>query len=354
MRHISFRRVATCAVAALAFVASVFPAQAQDEVPEQSLFKLNVGTRFDWQLDRQSGHTNNDFTGFRVKYLLFRVDGSIIPGLDYSWRQRLSQELWNGNMFDATDWIYLRWQYKRFSISAGKEVLAIGGYEFDRYPLDIFAPSVCWWNVAPFQIGATVGLDVSKNDRISFQVTQSPFHRYDGMNPNTYSYNLHWAGHHGIWHSLWSANLLEYQPGRYLSMLVLGNRFVAGPVELELDAFNRAASGQTFLFKDVSVIADLAWNPSPAWKLHVKYSLDHNSSGTDKDLMVGDGTNLQAISGGVEYYPLRKDRWSLRLHATAGWYWGDNASPIDPMQHNTLYATVGVSWHMNLLDIKRK
>lgn len=50
-----------------------------------------------------------------------------------------------------------------------------------------------------------------------------------------YAYNLMWNGRHGFFEAIWSANLLEYAPDRYISYLALGNRFSFGKVALELD-----------------------------------------------------------------------------------------------------------------------
>lgn len=321
---------------------------------KQDLLNLSLGARVDWQYDRTDGHTNDDNSGFTGKYLMFRADGKIIDGLTYSWRQRFNKSILNGNFFDATDWLYLQYKPGRWGVSAGKEIVAIGGYEYDAYPVDIFNPSVYWWNTPCYSFGISGKYDVTKNDMLQLQVTQSMFHNYPGNNNNTYGYSLYWAGQHGLWKTLWSVNLFEYNPGRYINYIVLGNEFDFGKLSLRADFFNRAASGQTFFFRDVTVIGELGYNIDDNWKAHLKYTYDVNKSGTDKDFTVADGTEMNSISGGVEYWPLKKDRWSLRLHANCGYYWGENANPADFMQHNTLFVNVGLTWHMNFLKLKSR
>lgn len=329
---------------------AILPGIAQEK---QDLLKLSLGARVDWQLDRTEDHTNDDETGFKGKYLMFRADGRIIDGLTYSWRQRFNKNIVNGNFFDATDWLYLQYKPGRWGVSAGKEIVAIGGYEYDAYPVDIFVPSVYWWNTPCYAFGVTGIADVSAHDTLKAQITQSMFHNYPGNKNNTYGYSLYWAAHHGFWKPLWSINLFEYNPGRYINYIVLGNEFEYGPLSLRADFFNRAASGQTFLFRDVTVIGELGWNINEHWQTHLKYTYDVNKSGTDKDCLVLNGTEMNSISAGAEYYPLKKDRWSLRLHANIGYYWGTNTNPDDFMQRNTLFANVGLTFHINLLNLKK-
>ncbi len=321
---------------------------------DQDLLNLSLGARVDWQYDRIDGHTNDDYSGFTGKYIMLRADGQLFKGFTYSWRQRFNKSIAHGSFFDATDWLYVQYKPGRYGVSAGKEIVAIGGYEYDRYPLDVFASSVFWYNIPCYSLGVSGKFDLTPKDMVQLQIVQSPFHASPGNNNNTYGYSIFWSATHGIWKPLYSINLFEYHPGSYINYIALGNRFDYGQFSLEADFMNRAASGQTFLFKDCSVMADLGWNVSDSWKVHLKYTYDVNKSGTDKDFTVGNGTELNSISAGAEFWPLKKDRWSLRLHADCAWYWGRNTFSAAPMQDKTLFASVGVTWHMNFLKIKSK
>ena len=114
--------------------------------------------------------------------------------------------------FDATDWIYLNYATGKFNIAGGKQVVAIGGWEYDRHPADLYSTSVFWQNIPCYQLGASVGYDITGKDRLTLQATQSLFHT--SANRNMYAYNLMWNGSHGIYTSIWSTNLVEYLPGR--------------------------------------------------------------------------------------------------------------------------------------------
>lgn len=312
---------------------------------------LTTDVRVDWQNTWYDGKTDNANSGFEGKYFMFRIDGEIIPGLTYSWRQRLNKTHKDATFFDATDWIYLDYAWKQFDFSAGKEVVAIGGWEYDRNPINIYSASVFWNNIGCYQLGVQAGMGIGKGTRLSLQAVQSPFHTSE--NRNLYGYNLFWNGHYGIYHALWSVNLMEYAHGKYINYISLGNRFDIGKVTVELDLMNRAASHQTFFGKDMSIIGEVAYRPHPAWRIHAKYTYDVNQSGTAADLCVVDGTELNMIGGGVEFYPLRKRRTNLRLHANCFYSWGKNANSADIMQNKTTLLDFGITWTMDIFGVRK-
>jgi hypothetical protein len=78
-------------------------------------------------------------SGFRGKYLNVLLSGDIGKHWSYSYRQRLNKAHANQSFFDATDWIHLTYTLnKHWSFNAGKQVVGIGGYEYDRAPIDLY------------------------------------------------------------------------------------------------------------------------------------------------------------------------------------------------------------------------
>lgn len=324
-------------------------AAASDAVTD--LVNVGVGARVDWQIDHPDGHSDDSNTGFKGKYIMLYVNGRIVDGLTYSWRQRINKINSDQSFFDATDWLYINYAYRRWNFQAGKEVVAIGGWEYDRAPIDLYGASVFWNNIPCFDLGISAGYNFTADNRLTMQVTQSPF--FTSENRNMYAYNLLWSGTHGLYQSLWSANLIEYDKGRYINYIALGNRFNLGRWRIDLDLMNRASSGQAFLFKDCSVMGEISFIPTNRWRIHAKMTYDVNHSGTDKDYTVLDGTELTMAGGGVEFYPLLKNRTSLRLHANAYYSWGRNTNSADLMQRKTIFASVGLTWYMNIFRFNK-
>lgn len=314
------------------------------------LLNIDARVRVDWQNTWQDGHTDDANSGFDGKYLMVRLDGRITDGLTYSWRQRFNKSAFDGSFWDATDWLTVDYSTGRFDFSAGKQIVAIGGWEYDRNPVDLYSTSVFWQNVACYQLGVSAGAQLTDSDHLLFQVGQSMFHTSERK--NMYGYNLLWRARHGLWQPIWSVNLTEYAPGRYINYIELGNRIDFKPLALEFDFMNRYAHGQTFLFRDCSLIADLSWQVNPAWLIHGKVTYDVNHAGTEADLYVRPGTELTMAGGGLEFFPLRKKRTALRLHANCYYSWGKNANPGDIMQNKTTVLDFGLTWDLNLLNLK--
>lgn len=315
---------------------------------ETQLINLQTEVRLDYQHDSRDGSTVDSNTGFEGKYINFKLSGQILPGLTYSWRQRLNKIHKDGNFFDATDWVYLQYEQNRWSVSVGKEVVAIGGWEYDRSPIDLYSCSVFWNNIPCYQLGVAGGYKVTDRDKLTAQIVQSPFHSSD--NRNMYGFNLMWNGSHGPFTAIYSANLLEYGPNRYISYIALGNRFDFGKLRVEVDLMNRAAAHQKFLLRDCSVMGEISYRPTGRWRVFGKMTYDVNHSGTAADATVLAGTEMKMAGGGLEFYPLITKRHALRLHANCFYAWGRNANSADVMQDKSLMVDVGVKWTMDLFS----
>ncbi len=236
-------------------------------------------------------------------------------------------------------------------MAGGKQVVAIGGWEYDRAPIDLYGCSVFWNNVPCYQIGGSVSFRPSAADKLTFQLCESPF--YTPENRDMYAYNLMWNGRHGFFEAIWSANLLEYAPDRYISYLALGNRFSFGKVALELDLMNRAAAGQTFFLRDMSVMGELAYAPTAKWKVFGKMTYDVNRTHSDADLCVSPGTEMKMAGAGVEFFPRPTAATlsgSMQISSTPG---GSNGNTADVMQNKTMLVDFGVKWNMHILSLRR-
>lgn len=316
----------------------------------QEVSDLRLEARGDWQNDSRTKAAR----GFKGSYLNFVLAGTIGKHFAYAYRQRLNKFSKSSSFFDATDWLYLSFSpVKSLTFSAGKQVVAIGGYEYDRAPINLYFTSEFWYNIPCYQWGGSAEYALpGGNDALKVQVGQSPFHAfYD--HGHMYGYHLMWSGRHGIWSTIWSANLMEYAPNKYMSYLSFGNQFQLGrKVKLYFDFLNRAASHQTFLFKDCTLVGEVAYTPIEQLNLFAKTSYDVNKTHTDADLLVHRGTELTRVGGGVEFYPL-KNR-AVRVHADYAYAWGTNTNDEGTIRNNQSFVNVGVTWNIDFLNIRFK
>lgn len=329
---------------------------------EEKSVSLKAEARADYQMEKIDGDTEHGNTGFKGKYLNVMLDGRISRSFSYSWRQRLNKQHADQSFWDATDWAYLSYEAdEHWSLSAGKQVVGIGGYEYDRAPINLYVCSEFWNNIPCYQFGASVTYRTrSGNDKLMFQVCESPFQSYCEDNiwvgeeeDNLYAYNLMWMGKHGWLSTLYSVNMVEYLPGKYISYIALGHRVEWGKVALELDWMNRAATHQTFLLKDCSVMGELSYEPDSRWKVFGKVTYDVNRTQRVADYCVMPGTELTLFGGGVECFPLKGSR-DIRFHAVCFYTKGHNGNPGGTRLDKQMNFHVGVTWRMDILSLTNK
>lgn len=325
-----------------------FPAVlvSQDTNPKVS---LKLDTRFDYTLKIPTTSGYETQSSFDGKYLNIILDGAINDKFSYNYRQRL---ILDGiadyrSFFNATDWMYLTYRPNHnWWVSGGKQVVAIGGFEYDSAPIDQYFWSDFWNQVICYQLGATVGAK-SSNERhsVAFQITNSPFtsHSLQGI----YAYNLIWYGHFNHFRTIYSVNRIEYAKGDYINYIALGNRFEVGKFSCEMDYMNRVADSQKSLFADFSVIGDMRYAVNDKVTAFVKLGYDENSaqpSDTEPaqvyDRFVVPGTKYFYCGAGAEYFPIKNNK-DVRLH---GYVASNNNDP----QYLTL--NVGVRWRMRVLE----
>ena len=324
-----------------------FVVQAQEE-----LLKLQAETRIDYQREYVDGRFIHSNSGFKGKYLNVIISGTIAKQFSYSYRQRLNKAHSDQSFFDATDWLYLTYRPdEHWGLSVGKQVVGIGGYEYDRAPIDLYFCSEYWNNIPCYQMGISADYTFNrKKDKVMFQLCQSPF-RADA--DDMYSYNLMWYGSHGWFNTIYSVNMIEYQPDKYINYIALGHHLDFGKTALELDFMNRAANHQTYFFKNCSVMGELSYRPSESFNLFGKVTYDVNRTQVKADYCVHPGTELTHVGGGVEFYPLKNNK-NLRLHAFYSYAFGHNGNTEGAIPPEQNILNIGIKWKVDFLSLKNK
>ena len=117
-------------VLAASFVGALALAQ-QTHVDE-----IWIDTRASFHQDWTDGAYNSHFQG---DYLNLHIKGQLTDRLTFRIRQRLNKKIDDQNPFNATDFLWLRWQAAPFfSLTLGKQPIFIGGYEIDSAPIDVY------------------------------------------------------------------------------------------------------------------------------------------------------------------------------------------------------------------------
>lgn len=321
--------------------------QAQDN----SLTELKAEVRIDYQREWLDGSINKPGTGFKGKYVNIILNGNITPKFSYAYRQRLNKAHSDQTFFDATDWAYISYMPNaRWKFSAGKQVVSIGGFEYDKAPINLFICSEFWNNIPCYEIGVSATYNIGGgNDRIVAQFCQSPFHI---SSEDMYGYNLMWIGNHGVFNTIYSANYMEFLPGKYIFYLALGNEFrFGGETYLKLDLMSRSVSRHSML-EDCSVMTELSHRYKKL-NMFCKFTYDVNKSGREGDYCVLNGTELTSLGAGLEFFPV-KGKDDIRLHANAVYVWGNNSNPHGTLLPKQTRIDIGITWRMNILSYIHK
>ena len=358
---------------ALLLVFAALPSFAEtqkDSLPEE---QPRISIRFDARLDGEiTGYKSLDGTelapdqtydaGFLGQYFNFMIDGTISKHFSYSMRQRLIKaNTLPLSFLNSIDWLYLKYNINRnFSITAGKQAVFIGGYEYDANPIDIYFWSGFMSGVpSGYEIGFNVGFESNDgNHRIMAQMVNSPFAPHEFMMEKLFAYNLIWYGHLGCFHPIYSFNMIEYEQGKYINYIALGNRWNAGRFQFDLDYTNRAKFNQEGFFKDFSVGAKIEYAVADRWMIFLKGGYDQNlvqnptiEQAMTFDRVVLPGTQYCYYGGGVEYYPIKKLRNKLRIHAF--FHSNQDVSKNPDMEHPTRMPftfNIGVRWQFKAFE----
>ncbi|MCR5645446.1 MAG: OprO/OprP family phosphate-selective porin [Bacteroidales bacterium] len=324
----------------------------QDKTPWVTLSNLKLSTRADFTLNYHPAHdtvASSSDHGFAGKYLVVALDGTLGSRFSYHLRQRLNTPNigFANTFFQGTDWAYLDWNFTdNLFLSAGKQVVAIGGWEYDSNPIDIYYGTEFWNTVCCYEVGASLNYkDNSGKNHFLLQMSNSPFIR--AAMESIYAYNLMWYGNFGIFKTAYSVNMIEYQPGKFINYIALGNKLQFNGVETYLDVINRASFEQDKFFgQDITAIYGIGVDIGPKWIVFAKAGLDFNQAQLPNteayDQYVTPGKRVDFESLGFEFYPMG-DR-SLRLHLCG------SHTNVDGV--NMFQANLGLTWKVDLLHSK--
>lgn len=328
---------------------------ASAEDSDEKLLNLQLMARFDYQRDYVRGEANSAGCGFRGKNVSVYLDGDIGGQFSYAYRQRLNRAHKSEGFFDATDFLYLTYEPDgNWKFSAGKQIVAIGGHEYDLAPIDSYFVSEYSNSISCYQPGVSVAgyLGHDKTDLLEFQFCQSPCRESD-ISMDIYSYNLMWSGEHGVFRPLWSLNFMEYEKGEFLNCLAFGNYFELGRTAFFVDLMNRSPLKDFRLFRDFTVVGKFTLDIGERLRIFAKASHDYNGTESMADWTVLPGTSITRVGGGMEFFPLRNSR-NLRIHAAGCRTFGRNGNPDGTLEDMQTFLNMGVSWRMNLLSFRKK
>ncbi len=272
---------------------------------------------------------------FKGDGIYLNIDGYISPNFSYCFQQRLASTYYEENDgFNGTNYLTLTYSIGSFEFTAGKGGVLTGGFENDYEDMDSYYEmnSMFYNMLDSYQWGVSATWYPADNHSVTLQAIRSPF---DYEDSGLFGLDLAWREESDIYDSFFTANLWEYEPGRFVKNLSVGNRFYIGDFTIDIDAHMRAARMNRIL-DDTSFTLRPAYEFGEWGCLFAKFGWESVAEGLPYELAYDDGIEYMFYGAGFEYYPLKENK-NIRLHASwAGNNLGDN------------YLNIGLKWHLDL------
>ncbi len=297
-----------------------------DYIPDVSL-----DTRFG--VDRNFAKKSGRFKG---DGLYLNIDGYITPRLSYSLQQRIASTYYEDNTsFNGTNWLTLTYEVGSFEFTAGKNGVLAGGFENDVEDMDSYYDmnSMFYNMLDSWQWGISMTWYPADNHSLTLQTINSPIYSEDTA---LFGYDLAWRMESDIYESFWTANLWEYEPGKFIKNISLGNIFYIGDFSITADYQTRCAGNKSLVTDDFTFTAQPAYEFGEWGRLFAKFGYEKADADLPYEFAYENGIEYIFYGAGFEYYPLKENK-NLRLHvAWAGNNFGDN------------YANIGLKWRFDL------
>ena len=343
--------------ALLVAILCYFCTYSQEANADSNIPEFIVTPRFDvnpYAPTKHNGYKGFDFGNSSLYTFLDGSVGDFSYSMSNHWfasdwdsTKSLYGNLFNPNEDDFIDWLALSYQVGRFGFTIGKDTLAIGTWELDYYDVDVHTSlaSPFWHKLSIYHWGASVNYTTKdESTNLRFQFCTSPFStKLFGSKMFAYSLDLH--AEYGFYSPIWSVNFIEYERGKFVNIIALGNAFSMGDFTLELDYMNRASSVKRFFNQEFSVSAQLLYNYKDKVEVFAKGGYE-NYNGSDlfgyEDELFVPTENVFCpsywyVGGGFHYFPLRESR-DLRLHGVVAY---NNFA-------NSVSISLGATYHFNL------
>ncbi|MDL2214958.1 OprO/OprP family phosphate-selective porin [Dysgonomonas sp. OttesenSCG-928-M03] len=293
---------------------------------DDEMLNIMLDTRVDLQSTINNGDVDElSFRGQTVKIWLV---GEIIPGIRYRVRHRLNkpQSPLREGYSAATDQAWLAFDIgKKWTITAGKQSVQFGTFEYDYNPADIYVATMAFDDLDAYKTGVNVAYKFA-GQVLNLQVVNSdaPQFASEKYKNKALAVNVLWEGNlfDGMIKTRWGYGAFQHEKSKFYNWLTAGTQLNLGNFTTELDYYlgNRDMDygymvdndelGSRYV-RDQSVSLNLKYDFG-RWKPFVKGTWNQRH---DKNY----GSNAyqsKGIQAVVEFYPftnkLVKD---LRFHA---------------------------------------
>lgn len=324
--------------------------------------------------------------GFRFDHVMIDFNGHVTPKLSYRYLQRLNKVspiMSKENLPTTIDYAYLKYAFNdRFSMTAGKQVLIAGGFEYNKYPIDVYDYNGITSHIACYLNGLQVAYTPSESQELLFQIVNNRLASWEeaigtpqqGLQLEAPTiplyYSLGWNSNYfdNALQLRYGVNFTQPAKGKNLFMVSGGQLWQSGPFSIYFDfmyqrsevdylgAIRNLTSNPQNVVEYVdylTLLGEINYRFTPKWNLLLK-SIYNNYSIYKSGNYLEKGNCLKSLNyqAGIEYYPMGDDNLHLFLTTTLKNY--NNPTIADVMTpENTFRLSAGFVYRLPVLSFKR-
>ena len=323
-------------------------AQSSDEIPKSVDLSLHLRPAYHAQFNGTPLEFENG--GFKFDHIIVDVGGQVTPKISYRYLQRLNKVspiFTKENLPSTIDYAYLKYALNNlFSITAGKQALSVGGFEYNKYPVDVYDYSGISNYITCYLTGMQVAFTPVQNQEFSFQIVNNRMGTWREAigTPQIGSqleaptlplyYSLGWNSNYldNALQLRYAANITSPAKGKTLVMVSGGQMWQSGPFNIYIDAFfqhseidylggirNLTISPQNVVenVNYFSLLGEANYRIQPQWNILLK-CFYNNFSTYKSSIFLDKGNCLTSwnYQGGIEFHPMKDDNLHLFLIAT--------------------------------------
>ena len=345
-------------------------------------FNLYMNMNGSFNADFNQGGVNGLSQGaFRINQLRIEAKGKVNDWLSYRWRQRLNRDNDGSNDIDnaptSIDIAGIGVKLSdKWSLFAGKQCAAYGGFEFDLNPIEIYQYSEIINNMSNFMTGLTVTYDFNPNQQLQFQVlnslnegTEATYGKNLEQSRMPLVYTLNWNANMfgGFWQTRWSVSLMDEAKDKYMYYVALGNQFnfskrcnmyidlMSSTEELDRKGIMTNMLGGRDMFDGHnafnamynSVVAKVNYRFKPKWNFFVKGMLESAAMFKSEDgVEKGNYRTSLGYVTGVEFYPMDTNLHFYLTFVGQSNFFTERAKMYGNDDYNTQRVSVGFIYQL--------
>lgn len=304
-----------------------------------------------------AGAANADEASFRFDQIMIGIYGNITDKLSYKYLQRLNkgtEAFETENLSGAIDYAYLRYQLTpRFAVTAGRQALFVGGFEYNEYPVNIYDYSGITNNITCYLTGVNIAYSPRPNQEIGFQLLNNKAGTLEeafGKIPEGIERPFAPLYYSLAWNSQYANNTVqlryattagELAKGKWVFMISGGQMVDVGKFTIFLDIlYHRSALDHLGVIRKMAVdeegavwggiarsveyltfVSEANYRFFPKWNIHLKGFYDNASVyKPNGPFQKGNYLSSWGYQGGIEFFPMADRNLHLFLNATGKVY----------------------------------